>query len=107
MSVRSDSGNTNLEEIVPSHIEELADVVIVLARDKSQFEITVVDSDGIRVELVVLFSDKLKPGTDLQLLKCFAAFPITKSSNVEVGEVNLFHHFVLILCHNSNRLLVF
>lgn len=73
MGVRCDSLDAGLVHIAPTHIEELADVVILSAGNESEFEVIVVDGHCIGVELIVSLSLELKLCTDLEVLGCLAS----------------------------------
>lgn len=90
MSVRCDSLDAYIVHIVPTHIQELADVVVLSTGDESEFQVIVIDGHRIGVELVVSFSFELELCTDLETLECLASVPIAETCNVKVCQVNSF-----------------
>ena len=98
MCIRCHAGDADFKKVIPTHIKELTDVMIILPRDKTEFQIIVVDGYGIRVELVVLLSFELELCTDLEVFECFASIPVAESGNVEIHQV-YFLHFSF---HNRN-----
>ena len=60
--------------------------MVLSARNEAQFEIAKVKGYSVGVEFIVRLPDKVKPGTDLQLLECLWAIPIAESGNVEITD---------------------
>lgn len=101
MSVRGDALDADFVDVIESHVQILGDVVILSSRYKAQLEVTKVDGNGISIELVVRLPDKVKPGTDFQLLKGFRTIPETESSNMKVSQMDFLNGSVLFCFHKA------
>lgn len=104
MDVRSNPCDTHLVDVLQPHIQVLGDVVVGPTRNVTEFVVLIVDCDGIRVELIVRFTDQLQFGPDLQLPECLASLPITESRNVEVVQMHLPDRFCFFCSHKVGGL---
>ncbi len=89
--------DADLEHLVPAHIEILADVVILSARNETEFESVKVNSNCVRVKGVVSLAHELELGADMKVLPCLRAVPIGEACDVEVGQMDL----CSLLYHNA------
>ncbi len=107
MSIRGNSGDSHLVNFLQAHVQVLGDVVILSSGNESQFQVLVVNGHGIRVEGVIGLTDQVKFGPDLQVLKGLAAFPVTESGDVEVGQMDFFNELVFSCFHKASVLMGF
>lgn len=89
--------DADLEHLVPAHIEILADVVILSARNETEFESVKVNSNCVRVKGVVSLAHELELCADMKVLPCLRAVPIGEACDVEVGQMDL----CSLLYHNA------
>ena len=104
MDVGSNPGDTHLVDVLQPHIKVLGDVVVGPTRNVTEFVVLIVDCDGIRVELIVRFTDQLQLRPDLQMVESLAPLPIAESRNVEVVQMHLPDRFCFFCSHNVDGL---
>ena len=71
-------------------------------RDESQFVLAIVDGHGIGIEGIVLFTDDIQLGPNLEHLEGLAAFPVTESGDVEVRQMDLLDRFAFFASHQAS-----
>ena len=101
MNVRSDARDTDLVDVLQTHVQILGDVVVGSARDETQLILAIVNGHGVRIELIVLFANQVQLGANLEVLKGLAAIPKAETGDVEVGQMDLLHGFVFSVFHNA------
>ena len=100
MDVRRDTGDTHIVDVIQPHIEVLGDIVVLATWNKAEFILSVIECHGVRIELIVLFTDKIQLSADLEMFEGFATFPVAETGDVEVGQMDFLDGLVLfrLLC---------
>ena len=101
MDIRGEAGDAHVIDVIEPHVQVLGNVMVGSPGDESQLVVAVVDGHGIGIEGVVLFTDKIQLGPDLEHLEGLAAFPVTESGDVEVRQMDLFDRFAFFASHKA------
>ena len=87
MLVKVELVHPDLKEVFITHIQKLTQVMVLTARNKAQLHVLIVHRDSVRVEFVVLLTDKLKLCSNLEAFKSHASIPVGEAGDVTVQQV--------------------
>ena len=99
MSIRRNTGDPDVVDVVQSHVQVLGDVVVRSTGNEAEFVVPIVDGHGIGIEGIVRFPDEFQRGANFKVLKGLASVPIAESGDVEVREMDILDGFLFFASH--------
>lgn len=101
MSIRRNTGDPDIVDVVQSHVQVLGDVVVRATGNEAEFVVAIVDGHSIGVEGIVRFPDQFQRSADSEVLEGLATVPVAKSGNVEVREMDILDGFLFFASHKE------